>query len=756
MIKLLNNVKIRTKLFFGFALILSITIGISVFAVVNLSDLADKIESSNEYLNTFDKRTETLSQAIMWGYPVFKESEALMHYVQSDNPGEQMALFKDFQNAGIEFKKVSTEIKRFVSSSNEEILIEEIESMQKKLQQEAVMLIAIRDGEGEFGEDTQEALTEFKRTSAEFIVKIESLAKLEKSLMNDIKQDALSMSQSMHNSINNVSAITIVICFLAVIIGMVVSLFLASTISTQIDESVAFVKKISTGDLTDKVVMKTSDEIGEMISSLNMMTTTLKMFVNEINEVSRGIVDLSHETTDTAKELGLGAESQSISIDSLVLNMEEMSLSIAESSKSTESVSQKTSEAVSSISEITASVSGIATFADELSIMVEEVSTSIHELAASIKTVTSHASELTSNTAETVESVSQIDLSIREVENIITTTAELSETTALNAKKGGDAVRKTIHGMEDIQLAVEQASTVLKNLGEKSQAMGFVLKVINEVVDQTGLLSLNASIIAAKAGSHGKGFAVVAEEIKELAQRTVNSTSEIESMLNSVQSETTNVIALMETGVEKVRAGVDYSATAGIALEEILKNAESQKEMVKKIDSVSKEQIEASRQANDAMDNISQMLSKMYLAIEDQDKMSSYIAKATEKMTVGARKLKEQTGAQNAEIEVISKAIEGTSSMTQDINITSKEQARSSELALRAMEEIKDITHSNVLNVTKTREVASTLVDYAGKMDKIAQRFKVKKTNEELDELSLGEDGLAANGSDVDLAEQSS
>lgn len=754
MIKLLNNIKIRSKLFFGFGLVLLITIGISVFAVINLSGLADKIESSNRYLDTFESRTETLSQAIMWGYPVFKEAEALMHYVQSDDPVEQQTLFKDFQNAGAEFLRVNTQVKKSISSSHEEVLIEEIELMQKKLQREAVMLIAIRDGEGEYGEDTKEALKNFKKTSAEFIVKIESLAKLEKSLMNDIKTDARVMSETVQSSINNVSAITIIICFLAVIMGIIVSVFLASTISTQIDESVKFVKKISTGDLTGKAVMKTTDEIGEMISSLNMMTTTLKVFVDEINEVSKGIVDISHETTDTARDLGLGAESQAISIDSLVLNMEEMSLSISESSKNTESVSKKTSEAVSSITEINKSVSGIASFADELSVMVEEVSTSIHELATSIKAVTGHASELTANTAETVESVSQIDLSIREVENIIAATAELSETTAINAQKGGEAVRKTMHGMEDIQLAVEQAAEVIKNLGEKSQAMGFVLKVINEVVDQTGLLSLNASIIAAKAGSHGKGFAVVAEEIKELAQRTVNSTGEIESMLNSVQSETTNVIGLMEKGVEKVRAGVEYSATAGIALEEILKNAESQKEMVKKIDSVSKEQIGASRQANEAMDNISQMLSKMYLAIEDQDKMSSYIAKATEKMTVGARKLKEQTGSQNAEIEVISKAIEGTSDMTQSINITAQEQARGSELALRAIEEIKDIANSNMLNVSKTRDVATTLVDYAGKMDMIAKRFKVEKTKADLTGLDGDGDAIPSDSPDNPAVEK--
>jgi len=97
--------------------------------------------------------------------------------------------------------------------------------------------------------------------------------------------------------------------------------------------------------------------------------------------------------------------------------------------------------------------------------------------------------------------------------------------------------------MENIRSTVEATAEMINRLGKRSQEIGQILKVIDEVTDQTSLLALNAAILAAQAGEHGKGFAVVAEEIRELAERTAASTKEIANVIAAVQQESAASVA---------------------------------------------------------------------------------------------------------------------------------------------------------------------------------------------------------------------
>ena len=105
--------------------------------------------------------------------------------------------------------------------------------------------------------------------------------------------------------------------------------------------------------------------------------------------------------------------------------------------------------------------------------------------------------------------------------------------------------------MDNIKKAVEASAEVINRLGKRSQEIGQILKVIDEVTDQTGLLALNAAILAAQAGEHGKGFSVIAEEIKDLAERTTASTQEIAGLIVTVQKEVGQSVQAMERGARR-------------------------------------------------------------------------------------------------------------------------------------------------------------------------------------------------------------
>ena len=102
-----------------------------------------------------------------------------------------------------------------------------------------------------------------------------------------------------------------------------------------------------------------------------------------------------------------------------------------------------------------------------------------------------------------------------------------------------------MEGMKNIKSSVEKTNDFVKKLGVRSDEIGKILNVIDDITDQTTLLALNAAILAAQAGEHGKGFSVVAEEIKDLAERTAFSTQEIGSLIQSVQEEVKGTVQAM-------------------------------------------------------------------------------------------------------------------------------------------------------------------------------------------------------------------
>ncbi len=137
------------------------------------------------------------------------------------------------------------------------------------------------------------------------------------------------------------------------------------------------------------------------------------------------------------------------------------------------------------------------------------------------------------------------------------------------AHKGGDAVRRTIDGMNTIRETIQETTKRIKRLGESSQEIGNIVELINDIAEQTNILALNASIQSSMAGEAGRGFAVVADEVQRLAERAANATKQIEVLVRTIQTDTNEAVVSMERSTTDVVGGALLAENAGAALEEI-------------------------------------------------------------------------------------------------------------------------------------------------------------------------------------------
>jgi twitching motility protein PilJ len=131
---------------------------------------------------------------------------------------------------------------------------------------------------------------------------------------------------------------------------------------------------------------------------------------------------------------------------------------------------------------------------------------------------------------------------------------------------GQQAVGETMTAIGRLRGEARETAMKIKRLGESSQEIGEIARLINEIADQTHLLALNASIQAAMAGEHGRGFAVVAEEVRALAERSAAATSKIEELIRVIQSDSNAAMVAMERSTQEVVAGSRLADKAGNAL----------------------------------------------------------------------------------------------------------------------------------------------------------------------------------------------
>ncbi|WGK91029.1 methyl-accepting chemotaxis protein [Pseudomonas migulae] len=239
---------------------------------------------------------------------------------------------------------------------------------------------------------------------------------------------------------------------------------------------------------------------------------------------------------------------------------------------------------------ISGSATQLASAAEELNSVTDESARGLTQQNNEIEQAATAVNEMTS--------------AVEEVARNAVSTSQASKNATTSAGDGRDLVQETVSAIERMSADVQSTATLIGDLANESRDIGKVLDVIRGLADQTNLLALNAAIEAARAGEAGRGFAVVADEVRALAHRTQQSTSEIERMIGSIQTGTEHAVDSMRNSTERAESTLNIARGAGMSLDTINSAIVEINERNLVIASAAEEQAQVAREVDRNLVNI--------------------------------------------------------------------------------------------------------------------------------------------------------
>jgi methyl-accepting chemotaxis protein len=363
----------------------------------------------------------------------------------------------------------------------------------------------------------------------------------------------------------------------------VIGFFTARSISRPLSRLATVAEQVAHGDVQHDIEVSGHDEIGKLAAAFRDLVAYMKGLASAAQSIAAKDLRVVIEPKGSKDVLGQ-------SFKTMVTNLTNMIRQIGDNAD----------QLVSASTEIASSSEQMARGAGEQANQVTQISTAVEQMTAAITESSrnsgdaSHASRKASDTAG----------------------------------EGGRIIHDTMEGMQRISLVVKESADNMQRLAESATQIGEIISVIDDIADQTNLLALNAAIEAARAGEQGRGFAVVADEVRKLAERTGKATNEITTMIKTVQSNTQDAVASMESGLSEVDKGRELTDKAGNSLTEIVAMSERVMDMVRQISAASEQQAVA---AAEITKNVESVLS-----------VTNETAKGTEQSAAAAEELSRQ------------------------------------------------------------------------------------------------------------------
>ena len=268
------------------------------------------------------------------------------------------------------------------------------------------------------------------------------------------------------------------------------------------------------------------------------------------------------------------------------------------------SVWQDITETVRQNKVIADSHQNMQNIAVELEQVATIASSASEQLSAQIELSENGAQDQADRVATTATALEEMNATVLEIARNAGTTSDSAASVRSEASAGSESMQECVKAMHEVKEESLKLQTEMGVLSEHAQAINEIMNVISDIADQTNLLALNAAIEAARAGEAGRGFAVVADEVRNLAEKTMTSTTDVGNAISAIQKSTADNTRLVVDAVEKIERVTEMVSGAGEALLGIVQLADTTADQVRAIATASEEQSATSEEITQSVDSI--------------------------------------------------------------------------------------------------------------------------------------------------------
>ena len=488
---MLKNLSIKMRLLAGFGIVMFFSALLAIIALLSIRTLSsdtDRIVNdrwpktvlANEVIDNINVVARALRNAIILEDPLLVQQEL------ARIPEASKIVTDNLDN-----------LEKMISTDKGKQLLNDLKVKRANYREDLEKAVELVK-EGRKKEAGIYLVKTLRKTQSAYFSATADLIKYQGQLMGESGKEATSRAKQTQT-------IIVALMLVSTILSIGGSLIIVRSITVPLSEGVDVANRLAAGDLTASITIRSSDEIGMLMTSMDNMVKSLRDLIIKIKYAAENMASGSEQLSASAEEISRGMEGQAARSSQIATATEEMSQTVVDVAKNTSDIAQISAQAFD------------------------------------------------------------------------------------QAKDGADVVNRSVNEVQAIASTVTESAQMMERLGDSSKQIGNIIGVINDIADQTNLLALNAAIEAARAGEQGRGFAVVADEVRKLAERTTQATSQINNMISSIQGEVERAEVTMNSATARVESGVEFSRKAGDALGSIVQSVNNLQSMVQQIASATEE-----------------------------------------------------------------------------------------------------------------------------------------------------------------------
>jgi methyl-accepting chemotaxis protein len=510
----------------------------------------------------------------------------------------------------------------------------------------------------------------------------------------------------------------------ALLLAMLLAKRLGRHIALPLEDQVAASAAVADGDLSIRVPETASGELGELARAFNKMTSGLRALISQVGSGVTEVVAVSHTLEERGEQLGRAASDQAKAIGEAAESIERVDESIRSVNQSVEQLAETAEQTSGFAVEMDASIGEVAARMDELTQAIAATSAAITQVTSSIRNIARSAETLQEATTGTAQHLEELTRTVSSVAAAAAESSSLSQDSSRAADEGMSVVRETASAMDAISTSFESLQECVARLSQRSTSIDEIVQVITEIADETKLLALNASIIAAQAGEGGAAFSVVAREVRELAERTHRSAGEITSLIRATQEDTSAAVTAVADGSSRIAVGVQRSAASAKMLQRILETSTTSAARTRQIAEATTRQASDLDRVGVAVREIDEAVDAIRSSTREQELSSEEIAKRIASIRDLGAAVRESTQQQRKGSTLVSKAATQISETLSQIVGATDAQSRSGETFGQTLRVFNEVSAETVRAAEAITGAVSTLLKRAEWLEAESRRFR--------------------------------